>query len=277
MTRFPYAPPMERTSPALVRRLRSNGVSVRADELRRRIGEPAGDAPFAERDRDRAARLLLHLDDPARVLDLGLRHLVAEVGAARGDAGLLDVDDARYVPGAVVADADSEQRIRSTSLPNDHPTLRQAWTCDHPVAFDDVRRDVRLGSLGPVFGELGTTSMVARRISVGSVGLGLVCLDEVEGRRRWDDRTIERIDDFVRRWLGPVLAASLLVVGRSPLTAAERRAVVELARGSTYAEIARRLGKSERTIDNQLRSARRKLGARNGVELVNAYEPETSA
>ena len=117
--------------------------------------------------------------------------------------------------------------------------------------------------------------MVARRISVGPVGLGLLCVDEVDGRRRWDDRTIDRIDDFVRRWLGPVLVASMLLADRTPLTAAERRAVAELARGSTYAEIARSLRKSERTIDNQLRSARRKLGARNKVELVKAFETGT--
>ncbi|MEM9711623.1 MAG: helix-turn-helix transcriptional regulator [Actinomycetota bacterium] len=263
---------MERTSPTLVRRLRTSGVSITPDEVRRRLDEPDGDAAYAERDRDRAARLLLHVDDPVRVLDLGLRHLVREVGAARGDAGLLDVTDGRYVPAAIVADPDGEALIRSTPLPNDHPVLRAAWACDGPVAFDDVGRDGRLGSLRPVFAELGATAMVARRISVGPIGLGLLCVDEVEGRRRWDHRTVARIDDFVRRWLAPVLLASLLSADRSPLTAAERRAVAELARGHTYAEIARRLGKSERTIDNQLRSARRKLGARNGVELVKAFE-----
>ncbi len=278
MTRFPYAPAMEcRSSTRLVRRLRASRATVTVDQLRRRLDAPGTDEPWTERDRDRAARLLLHLDDPTRVLDLGLRHLVTEVGAARGDAGLLDVDDTTYVPTVVVADADAVQQIGETPLPNDHPTLRSAWSCDRPVAFDDVDRDVRLGSLATVFAGLGTTSMVARRIGFGPVGLGLLCIDEVEGRRRWDDRTIERIDDFVRRWLGPALVASMLLADGTPLTTAERQAVAELARGSTYAEIARRLGKSERTIDNQLRSARRKLGARNGVELVNAYEAETRA
>lgn len=52
------------------------------------------------------------------------------------------------------------------------------------------------------------------------------------------------------------------------LTAAEVEAVRLAAHGLTYAEIAQQLQKSVRTIDNQLRSARAKLGARNQIELV---------
>lgn len=48
----------------------------------------------------------------------------------------------------------------------------------------------------------------------------------------------------------------------------EREVLVELASGSTYAAIARRMQLSPHTIDSYLRRIRAKTGAHNRVQLV---------
>ncbi len=62
----------------------------------------------------------------------------------------------------------------------------------------------------------------------------------------------------------PVLAASALRYGESPLSARERE-VLTAVDGSTVADIARRLGLSEGTVRNYLSAAIRKMNAPNRV------------
>lgn len=57
------------------------------------------------------------------------------------------------------------------------------------------------------------------------------------------------------------------------MTPAELEVVRLAADGLSYSEIADALNKSIRTVDNQLRSAREKLGARNQVDLVRLAAP----
>lgn len=277
MTDFPYARVMivrPELPPTVAERLSQVALvedrDLRSDLLDRR---PIEGGSSARRDRDRAAHMLLYLDDPHRVLDLGLEHLVGELGTARGDAGLADPSDQRYLPNAVAGEADP-QAVAETPLPNQHPVVRQVWASRSAVGFADAGADRHLGDLGPVFHDLGTTAMLATPIRHQGIGLGLLCVDEIEGRRSWSMANQARVRGFVDRWLGPILiqaGARAARAARSPLTPAERRCVDLQARGLSYIEIARELGKSHRTVDNQLRSARRKLGVRNGLELSRAH------
>jgi DNA-binding CsgD family transcriptional regulator len=117
----------------------------------------------------------------------------------------------------------------------------------------------------------GVQSMLVTPLRVDGIGLGFVCLDETSGPRRWTHATCVRVGEFLRRWVSPILFHSLVAAvqrQKSPLTVAEAEAVGLLAEGLSYIEIAQRLGKATRTVDNQLRSAREKVGARNAIELV---------
>lgn len=215
--------------------------------------------------------LLHHLSSPNEVLQLTLDHLVDTVGAARGDAGFLAENDRSYVPHAVVADESSAAKITNTPLPNQHPVLQAAWRSPDPMSISRVRNNKMLGTLEPVFCDLSASAMLATAIRHGSLGLGLVCLDETDRQRPWSAKTIERVRYFLDEWAAPVLHTSLLLAAArevSPLTPAELRTVRLLARGLSYAEIAAHLGRSVHTVDNQLRSARSKTGARNSVDLL---------
>ncbi|MEM9135591.1 MAG: sigma factor-like helix-turn-helix DNA-binding protein [Actinomycetota bacterium] len=261
----------DRTMPdRLTRRLEGVRLAEPSVLRRRLLDDTSATAGAGERrDRDRAAHMLLFLDDPKRVLDLALEHLVAELRTAKGDAGVVDTDDAEYLPSSVFGEPDQVATVAATPLPNHHPVIRAAWEAGGPVAFDRVRANRRLGTLEPVFVELGTTAMLAAPIYRHRVGLGLLCIDESEGERRWTPQAHDRVRHFVDRWLAPILAQSLARQAKQDaLTAAERRCVLLLAEGLSYAEIARSLDRSPRTVDNHLRSARRKTNTRNSIELI---------
>ena len=110
--------------------------------------------------------------------------------------------------------------------------------------------------------------------------LGLICLDHTEESHVWQPDELALIDDFCQDFLAPILAYSLRLSKRLPqvrnanaLTSAELEAVRLATEGLTYSEIAATLNKSVRTVDNQLRRAREKLGARNQIDLVRLSTP----
>ena len=92
------------------------------------------------------------------------------------------------------------------------------------------------------------------------------------------DAPVEQLADAVRRVargdrvVDPVLAASTLAGGSSPLTARERDALVAGRDGATVADIAARLFLSEGTVRNYLSAAISKTGTRNRIEAVRTAE-----
>jgi DNA-binding CsgD family transcriptional regulator len=120
---------------------------------------------------------------------------------------------------------------------------------------------------------LGVRTKVARRLELGNASFGIICVDQTEERRCWGQDDQAYLDQFVVGFLSPPMAAirSGCDKARCRLTAAEYAVVQLAAQGLSYKEIAAKLGKSPNTVDNQLSQLRRKLGARNQVELVQAY------
>lgn len=217
--------------------------------------------------------MMLHLDDPVAVLGLGVEHLVYELGAARADAGIVDPNDCTYVPTIVVGSTQEHASVGSTPLPNQHPTVRAVWGSSSSLSFERVHGNTTLGSLEETFSDLGMTAMIVSPIRCGGTALGLLCVDETTGRRRYSAKEHDRVDRFVRDYLAPILHEALMRrAQRSALTATELEVVELLAQGLSYQAIARRLGKSPRTVDNQLRSARSKTDARNAVELITWWQ-----
>ena len=166
------------------------------------------------------------------------------------------------------------------SIPNIHPILQLVWCANGPVRFEQVEQNPVIGDLREAFMSLRSRSMVARRLEHHNVALGLICLDHTEESHIWQPHELALIDDFCQKFLAPLLAHSLRLSKRLPLvkdtnalTTAEREVVRLAAEGMTYNEIAATLQKSVRTVDNQLRSAREKLGARNQTDLVRLSAP----
>ena len=138
---------------------------------------------------------------------------------------------------------------------------------------------------------MGSRSIMATALRDRGPPVGLTCTD-------WMDRTVEatdsrcvRLQELSDHVLGPIISAARslnegavadaalgerALVALRDLTPAERRVAELAATGMSYKEIARRLNRSVSTIDHQLRSVRRKLGARSAGRLVRILAPRAA-
>lgn len=230
---------------------------------------------------DCVAHMLLYIDQPDTLLEIALSYLVRTLAACRGDAGVSAPHLPLYTPTAVYLDPCYEApTMLGVSLSNKHPILQLIWRTSGPVRFEQVEQNPVIGDLREAFINLRSRSMVARSLEYSNTTLGLICLDHTEESHVWQPGELALIDNFCQEFLAPILAYSLQLSKRLPsvrvanaLTSAELEVVRLAAEGLTYREIAATLNKSVRTVDNQLRSAREKLGARNQIDLVRLSTP----
>lgn len=230
---------------------------------------------------DCVAHMLLYIDQPDTLLEVALCYLVRTLAVCRGDAGVSAPHLPSYIPTAVFLDPRREApTMLGVSIPNKHPILQLIWRTNGPVRFEQVEQNPVIGDLREAFISLRSRSMVARSIVHHNLTLGLICLDHTEESHVWQPHELALIDDFCQEFLAPILAYSLQLSKRllplrsaNALTPAELEVVRLAAEGLTYNEIAATLNKSVRTVDNQLRRAREKLGARNQIDLVRLSVP----
>jgi DNA-binding CsgD family transcriptional regulator len=236
---------------------------------------------------DCAAHMLLYLDEPDVVHEIGLSHLLRTFDATRTDLGYATPESRDYVPSAVQVVPNSNALVNLSqgfSLPNLDPSIQFVWNANHPV-FIDVERDPIIAQIRPIMREeLRVRTKLARRLDVDGQAFGIVCIDQTEESRVWSERDHQYLERFVTRFLAPILHHSLMqrpvnvqtvtaqITQQKP-TEAELEVLQLAAMGLSYKEIAKRLGKSPRTVDNQLRSLREKLGVHNQVELIRACAP----
>ena len=216
-----------------------------------------------------------HLADQ---LDTGLRGLLRLLGADRGDTGFVTTTSPSYRPMHMVAAADVP--IEPFEIPAVDPLVRAVLAAPETTMVSDVRDDLASGPVQDLLLGTGTRSIVVRRLDHHDDGYGLVCIDWVGRTADLPTEALELVDYFVSRIWSPLLLRSAAERPAAPpsdelsaLSPAER-AVVELAAaGLSYAAIAARRNTSINTVNQQLRSARRKLGARNTAELCALVGP----
>jgi DNA-binding CsgD family transcriptional regulator len=248
-------------------------ADMRLLELRHRLLDgQRGASPGAML--DCAAHMLLYADDPEAAQRIGMQHLLERFDATRIDLGFGSPNNDEHIATAFVrregCDAPSPVGVR---LPNRDQGIQVVWRSSRPV-FLDIERDPLLARMRHMIREnFRTRTKLACRLEHHGSLFGIVCVDQTEDRRRWSDAEQAYLERFVRLFFAPVIFESRLAAAPAKaglLTDAEK-AVVRLAvQGCTYKEIARRLGKSPNTVDNQLRRIRAKLGVHNQVELVRA-------
>lgn len=232
---------------------------------------------------DCAAHMLLYLDQPEIVHEIGLTHLLRTFNATRTDLGYGTPEALEYTPHAIQVVPNSNALVNLDAgfrLPNLDPGIQIVWNANHPV-FIDVERDPIVAQIRPIMREeLRVRTKLARRLDVDGQAFGIVCIDQTEESRVWNEQDHLYLERFVTHFLAPILHHSLMqqsvltqVSSLIKPTEAELEVVQLAAMGLSYKEIANRLGKSPRTVDNQLRNLREKLGVHNQVELIRACTP----
>ena len=233
--------------------------------------------------RDLAARLLLHLEDPQFCWQFAAQWLRDSLDADRVDGGFAGPEHHVYRPQAEARRATREvPSMLGASIDGTDRGLRFVWSAGHAVVFCDVEQDQRLGA-GLREGLLasGMRNTIATALVHQGAPLGLLCADWMERRVDDSDCRWERFNEVACVVLSPILGAARRL-GSEPallqqLTPAERRVAQLVAAGLSYKEIARRLDRSLSTIDHQLRSVRRKLGARSTSRLVSMLADQLAA
>jgi DNA-binding CsgD family transcriptional regulator len=221
---------------------------------------------------DCGAHMLLYFDEPSRMQQIGLQHLLARFGATRGDMGFGSENDPKYRASAAQSRTDCDvPDVLGIALPNQERAIQSVWQAGRTIYFD-VHHDPVMTRLLPAMDRFRTRVKMARRLEYQSRSFGIICLDHTEERRRWKQSDLDYLDQFVLEFLSPLMAESRSCHAEDhrALTAAERAVVRLAAQGLSYKEIAAELHKSPYTVDNQLRRIRERLGVRSQIELVRA-------
>ena len=220
---------------------------------------------------DCAAHMLLYLDDAKTMQEIGLHHLLDRMSASRVDVGFGAQTDSIYRAAVSVRHKDcSVPDVTGIPLPNRDRGVQIVWEAKRSI-YLDVAGEPMLDRMRPALERFGTRAKLARRLEHQSRVFGILCVDQTEERQRWGAQDHAYLDQFVGAFFCPLLAEShRRATSSAALTEAEL-AVVQLAMtGASYKEIAAILKKSPNTVDNQLQTARRKLGVHNHIGFMYA-------
>ena len=221
------------------------------------------------------AHMLLEVDRVEQVIHVGLGHLAESLSVGRVDVGFGSREAEFHV-------AVAEHRVSGAvsmvgkKLPNHDPVLQRVWRNVAGVAFDALRGNPAVAHLRYAFEAVGSRAMLAQRLDHDGRPFGIVCIDDLESDRTWTEAEQRLAWEFCRDFFGPIVGISrALCTAKHPRrpSPAELDAIRLAAAGKSYKEIAAELGKSIRTVEFQLRNARRKTGVCNQVELVRFCEP----
>ena len=219
---------------------------------------------------DCAAHMLLNFEQPDVMYRVALRFLIERFSATRVDFGFGKPEQPVYVPNAVETVSGLAIPGFEDTLPGDIWPVQQVWQATGPVYQSLACHP----GIEKYWARIGTKSKIARRLESDGQLFGLICVDDTDTVREWELGELSYFDQFVVEFFGPIVRAQVRSEKPSvlaQLSTAEISVVRLAVSGLSYKEVARRLGKSPNTIDNQLRSARAKLNVRNQVELAQAY------
>jgi len=217
---------------------------------------------------DCAAHMILYLDTQEVVHRIALQFLLERFGATRANLGYGNPTAPFYASSAIETVSDLSVPSTERPIPNHVEAIQRVWRSAEPVSLNTSNAS----GMERMWAAAKTKAKLARRLEFADRVFGIVCIDDTVTERYWKISDVNYLDQFVLRFLAPILSSyqGMQHTRISELTAAEITVVRLAIRGHSYKEIASALNKSPNTVDNQLRSARAKLGVRNQVELVRA-------
>lgn len=226
------------------------------------------------------AHMILEVEDPARVALIGLGYLIGELGACRADLGFASPKDPIFSPVAASYSCTADlPRCEGRSYSNQAYAFRRSWASKMPVTYNEVASHPDLHDCRSKFIAIGSKSLLLQRLAFGQQPLGLISIDFTDKPHIWSAAERSCIAKFSQDFFGPLLSISRHWSLRSASRNAVRRpSDVELeairlaAQGLNCNDIAQKMRKSPRTIENQLRNARASLMAASLPELIRKCE-----
>ena len=218
---------------------------------------------------DATAHMLFELNDPSALMQVATRFIGQRLSACRADVGLATRRDKVYSSQVEWLSSSSDPpSMKAVELPNQSRVIQRVWKCDRPVAYSDCYTGSEFESMREGMLKTRTRSLIARRLEFNDETFGLICIDQTTHARQWETGTLEYLDLFGATVLSPLLHMSAALSLQARPSPAELDAIRLAARGLSYKQIAKQLGKSVRTIEHQLRHARQRMDASNQADLI---------
>jgi len=221
------------------------------------------------------AHLILVIESPDEMMSVALEFIVKKLEACRADIGFVRPQDSIYRPAFIYYNASSSPlNCTGTVYSNQDRVFQKTWHQRLPVACDNVTSSPLLLDSRKKFESIQSKSILFQRLVWDRSPLGMACIDFTHEPHFWTQTEIEFVAEFCETFLGPLLGISHFwhdpkkyQLIKKP-TESELIAIKLAAKGMSYKQIANELGKSVRTIENQLRNARDTLNAANQAELI---------
>ncbi len=226
------------------------------------------------------AHMILVIDNPKEIVRVGLEYMVNELSVCRADAGFARPDHMHYTPIAESSSKDTlPPSITGIVIPNQHEVMQKVWKSSKPIKYESVHNNLDLKDLKQSFVDAKCKSMLMQRLLWEDEPIGISCVDHTVDDHKWNTLEIRFMETFCSKFFGPLAGISNYWYNPkmhhmfSRPTDSELIAIRLASEGLTYKEIAKKLNKSVRTIENQFRNARKRLSAKTQMELLKKSEP----
>ncbi len=225
------------------------------------------------------AHLILYIDTPDEITNIALDYLVQKLSADRANLGFVAPCDKYYKSASIrnnhiFTTKNNEEFVFS----NQSKVFQKALRQPSAVVCNDVHESNLLCDSRVNFESIKSLSMLMQRLTMNGKPVGLVCVDFTNHQHEWNTEEIIFMESFCETFLGPILGISQhwhkphkFQPHKKP-SSCELAAIRLAAKGLSYKRISYDLGKSIRTIENQLRNARNNLEATNLTELISKCE-----
>lgn len=225
------------------------------------------------------AHLILDIENPVEMMNIALEFVVKKLDACRADIGFVRPQDSVYKPSSIYYNSMSDPpNCTGTVFSNQHNVFQKTWHQRLAVVCDNVESNPLLYDSRKNFEAIQSKSILFQRLIWDKIPIGMTCIDFTHEHHVWTPTEIEFMGVFCETFLGPLLGISHYWHNpekyqsiKKP-TQSELMAIRLAAKGLSYKQIADELGKSVRTIENQLRNARFTLNAANQAELMMKCE-----
>ena len=229
---------------------------------------------------DCAAHMILVIESPKETVHVGLAHMANRLKVCRADAGFATPNSDTYTPISEYCSEDTHPpSIVGSILPNTHEAMQRVWNSASPVKFENVENNPDLLMLREKLIALKCKSMLMQRLVWNNKLIGIACVDHTTNDHKWNQTEVDFMDRFCTKFLAPLAGISnywhnpkLHHMFKKP-SESELEAIRLVSKGMSSKEIALQLEKSARTIENQLRHARKRLNAKTLAELISKCEP----
>ena len=229
---------------------------------------------------DCVARMIISIESPKDTVRIALEFMGRTLNVCRADAGFATPTDTIYTPLSEYSNHDSQApTLENFTMSNQHPSMQKVWQESTPVKYENVENNPLLEGIREPLVEVECKSMLMQRLLWDGEPIGISCVDHSKYNHQWRDDEVNFMYQFCNQFFAPLAGISnywhnpsLHQMFKKP-SKSELQAIRLAAEGLSYKQIADQLGKSVRTIDNQLRDARKRLNVSNQVELIKKCAP----